>query len=105
MRSWSQMTKGSRKTRWPQTTLLLTALLVGGLSLPAFGQSAVQPRITSQQDDQRTIDEYRGNGKLYAIRIAPNDGKAYFLYDDNGDGDFKRVDAPSVPVPDWVQND
>ncbi|CAO1660051.1 MULTISPECIES: DUF2782 domain-containing protein [Salinicola] len=99
MRSWSRM------TRWPQTTLLLMALLIGGLSLPAFGQSAVQPRITSQQDDQRTIDEYRVNGKLYAIRIAPNDGKAYFLYDDNGDGDFKRVDAPSVPVPDWVQND
>ena len=99
------MTKWSRMARWPRTTLLLTALLIGGLSLPAFGQSAVQPRITSQQDDQRTIDEYRVNGKLYAIRIAPNDGKAYFLYDDNGDGDFKRVDAPSVPVPDWVQND
>lgn len=105
MRSWSQMTKWSRKTRWSRTTLLLTALLIGGLSLPAFGQSAVQPRITSQQDDQRTIDEYRVNGKLYAIRIVPNDGEAYFLYDDNGDGDFKRVDAPSVPVPDWVQND
>jgi hypothetical protein len=86
---------------------LLAALLIGGVSLPALAQSAVQPEITSQKDAQRTIDEYRVNGKLYAIRIVPSKdkGATYFLYDDNGDGDFKRVDASSVPVPAWVQND
>ncbi|WP_110657770.1 DUF2782 domain-containing protein [Salinicola halimionae] len=96
---------------------LLAALLIGGVSLPAMAQSAVQPEITSQKDAQRTIDEYRVNGKLYAIRIAPrhlkssgknsneDGGETYFFYDDSGDGDFKRVEASSVPVPDWVQNE
>jgi len=92
-------------SRWFSVAMLLLTLLIGGLSLPVLAQSSVQPRITSQQDGQRTIDEYRVNGKLYAIRISPKAGAAYFLYDDNGDGDFKRVDAASVPVPKWVQND
>lgn len=113
MRMWSRTNSWSPMTSWPRMKLwlpvLLTALLVGGVSLPALAQSAVRPSITSHHDGQRTIDEYRVNGKLYAIRIVPgggNDkGAIYFLYDDNGDGDFKRVDAPSVPVPDWVQND
>ncbi|MDH4574537.1 DUF2782 domain-containing protein [Salinicola acroporae] len=83
-------------------TSLLVALLITGAALPALAQPAEQPSITSQQDGQRTIDECRVNGKLYAIRIVPANGKPYFLYDDNGDGDFTRVEAPSVAVPAWV---
>lgn len=85
-------------------TALLAAMLIGTQALPVLAQSATSPEITSQQDAQRTIDEYRVNGKLYAIRIAPKNGAAYFLYDDNGDGDFKRVEAASVPVPAWARN-
>lgn len=92
-------------SRSSRMTALLLALLVGGLPLPALAQSAVQPSITSQQDSQRTIDEYRVNGKLYAIRIVPKNGTAYFLYDDSGNGDFTRIEAPSVTVPAWVRND
>ncbi|GHB32741.1 DUF2782 domain-containing protein [Salinicola rhizosphaerae] len=85
-------------------------LALGALSPLALAQPAVQPEITSQRDAQHTIDEYRVNGELYAIRVSPRhgDGKSdeiYFLYDDDGDGDFKRVDAPSVPIPDWVQSE
>ncbi len=107
MRIGSQMTSWPRMKTW--LPAMLAALLIGGLSLPALAQSAVQPEITSQKDAQRTIDEYRVNGKLYAIRIVPTGGEdkgaTYFLYDDNGDGDFRRVDASSVPVPKWVQSE
>lgn len=87
-------------------------LALGGLSQLALAQPAGQPTITSQRDAQHTIDEYRVHGQLYAIRVSPRhagDGvdEVYFLYDDDddGDGDFKRVDAPSVPIPDWVQSE
>lgn len=107
MRIGSRMTSWARMNMW--LPALLAALLIGGVSLPALAQSAVQPEITSQKDAQRTIDEYRVNGKLYAIRIVPTGGEGkgatYFLYDDNGDGDFRRVEASSVPVPKWVQNE
>jgi len=106
---WSRMSSWSRKTLWSRMTTrlsaLLAALVIGGLSLPVLAQPAVQPEITSQKDAQRTVEEYRINGKLYAIRVTPKSGGAYFLYDDDGDGDFKRVETPSVPVPKWVQNE
>ncbi|NRB57191.1 MAG: DUF2782 domain-containing protein [Salinicola sp.] len=100
MSRWPRKTSRSRTTA-PLASLLL-ALLIAGSALPALAQPAEQPSITSQQDGQRTIDEYRVNGKLYAIRIVPADGKPYFLYDNNGDGDFSRVEASSVAVPAWV---
>ncbi|WP_251977581.1 DUF2782 domain-containing protein [Salinicola avicenniae] len=89
---------------------LMPPLVIAGLALstltpPALAQSTPQPEVTSQREGQRTIDEYRIDGHLYAIRIAPADGPAYFLYDDDGDGDFQRLDTDSVAVPDWVQND
>lgn len=103
MSQWPRKTSRSRTTT-PLASLLMV-LLIGGSALPALAQSTVQPSITSQQDDQRTIDEYRVNGKLYAIRILPAGGEPYFLYDDNGDGDFVRIEASSVPVPAWVEQE
>lgn len=91
--------------RFMQSLALLLALLVGAMTVSAQAQTAPEPDITTQQQADRTIEEYRINGRLYAIRIIPPSGKAYFLYDNEGDGNFQRVDAEHVPVPDWVRDE
>lgn len=65
-------------------------------------QDAATPDITVRQEEDRTIREYRINGQLYAIEIQPAQGPAYYLVDDDGDGDFQRSDAQRVTPPSWV---
>jgi len=48
------------------------------------------------------IYEFRQNGELRMIRVAPSSGKPYYLVPRDptrGDGDLQRVDAL---VPSWV---
>ena len=80
---------------------LLALALMAGAS-PLLAQTA-EPDIKVRQEADQTIREYRINGKLYAIRIEPKGGTAYFLVDRNGDGNFQRQDGNSVEAPSWVK--
>ncbi len=54
---------------------------------------------------QKTIDEYRVNGKLYMIRITPEKGAPYYLVDADGDGNLETRSnelAPDFLIPSWV---
>ncbi|MCC5882699.1 MAG: DUF2782 domain-containing protein [Halomonas sp.] len=87
---------------------LAVPLLFLGLvaAAPAMAQSSgsVEPDITTRQESDRTIREYRVNGHLYAIEIRPNQGSGYFLVDHDGDGNFERQGSNGIAVPQWVQN-
>lgn len=86
--------------RLPIIFCLGLGLIIGASASLAVAQPS--PDITVRQDDNRTLKEYRVNGELYAIEIVPRQGASYFLYDDDGDGNFERRDATRVEVPDWV---
>ncbi|HSH47528.1 MAG TPA: DUF2782 domain-containing protein [Halomonas sp.] len=81
---------------------VLTGLMLGA-TLPPAQALAAEPEVTVRQESQRTVKEYRLNGRLYAIEIRPRQGAAYVLLDRNGNGNFERVSAGKVPVPDWVK--
>lgn len=81
---------------------VLATLLLGAVSLPVQSLAA-EPNVTVRQESQRTVKEYRLNGRLYAIEIRPQGGDAYVLLDRKGNGNFERVPAGQVPVPDWVK--
>ena len=50
----------------------------------------------------KTIQEYRVNGFLYAIKVTPKGGKPYFLVRaDGSDGNFVRSDHPDMLIPAW----
>ncbi|WP_353980977.1 DUF2782 domain-containing protein [Salinicola endophyticus] len=85
--------------------LLATLLVATALTSTALAQNTPTPQVTTHSDAQQTVSEYRLNGKLYAIRVAPKSGQAYFLYDADGDGNYQRRDADTVPVPAWVQRE
>ena len=66
---------------------------------------ALQPQVTTRQEGDKEIAEYRINGKLYMMRVTPKGGRPYVLIDHKGDGTFSRQDntlAPNVSVPQWV---
>ncbi len=88
-------------TRSLPALLLGLALVVTG---PALAQSTddLAPDITTRQEEDRTIREYRINGELYAIEVRPDRGPAYYLVDHDGDGNFERQEGDRIAVPQWV---
>ena len=64
-----------------------------------------QPEITTRQEGDNHVVEYRVKGKLYMQRVTPKGGRPYVLMDHKGDGTFMRQDNPldnGVRVPQWV---
>ena len=82
-------------------------LLAGVLAiLPLASHAAdespnAEPDITIRQDGDKTIQEYRLNGFLYAVKITPKGGKPYFLVRADGDNHFVRADRPDMLIPQW----
>ncbi|MEX0732530.1 MAG: DUF2782 domain-containing protein [Aquisalimonadaceae bacterium] len=52
------------------------------------------PRVTIVERTWATIEEYSVNGRVYAVKITPAIGPAYYLYDADGDGELgTRIEA------------
>lgn len=82
---------------------LLTGLIVlAPCTLHAEDAISPDPDVTIRQDGDNTVQEYRINGFLYAVKITPKIGKPYFLVRaDGGDGNFIRSDQPDMLIPQW----
>lgn len=65
---------------------------------------ALEPQVTIIKRGEDRVEEYRVNGKLYAIKVTPPHGVPYFLIDTNGDGTMMRRDSldSGLRVPQWV---
>lgn len=83
--------------------LLATLLLSDPLMVQAADDApSADPDVTIRQDGDKTIQEYRQNGFLYAIKITPKHGKPYFLVRADGtDDNFIRSDQPDMLIPAW----
>lgn len=84
--------------------LLLTGLLVlcPLLAVAAEDSPSAAPDVTIRTDGDRTIQEYRQNGFLYAVKITPKHGKPYFLVRADGTSpNFIRSDQPDMLIPQW----
>lgn len=85
------------------TSLLLAGLLAAA-PLTTFAEDPVSADsdVTIRQDGDRTIEEYRLNGIVYAIKVTPKKGKPYFLVKANDNtGNFVRADQPDMLIPAW----
>ena len=65
---------------------------------------ALEPQVTITTRGQDRVEEYRINGKLYAMKVTPPHGVPYFLMDVSGDGAMIRRDSldSGLRVPQWV---
>lgn len=67
----------------------------------------LQPEVNIIQREDKTIEEYRLNGRLYKIKVTPKNAPPYFLVDRDGDGSFetRHFESPLEPdimIPQWV---
>ena len=67
----------------------------------------LQPEVNIIQREDKTIEEYRLNGRLYKIKVTPKNAPPYFLVDGDGDGSFetRRFESnlePDLMIPQWV---
>ena len=62
------------------------------------------PKVTTRNEPDRKVEEFRVKGKLYKMKVTPKGGKPYWLIDEKGEGNFTRQDGPDVKVspPMWV---
>lgn len=82
--------------------LLASLLALSPLVVMAEDAPSADPDVTIRQDGDKTIQEYRQNGFLYAIKITPKNGKPYFLVRaDGSEGNFIRSDQPDMLIPAW----
>ena len=84
--------------------LLLTGLLAISplYAIAAEDAPAADPDVTIRQDGDKTIQEFRQDCFLYAIKSTPKNGKPYFLVRaDGSEGNFIRSDQPDMLIPSW----
>ena len=84
--------------------LLLTSL-IAAIPLVTFAADeapSADPEVTIRTEGDKTIQEYRQNGFLYAIKVTPKGGKPYFLVRADGtDANYIRSDQPDMLIPSW----
>lgn len=84
--------------------LLLLGLLAATpvVTWAADDAPSADPDVTIRTEGDKTIQEYRQNGFLYAIKVTPKGGKPYFLVRaDGSEGNFIRSDQPDMLIPSW----
>lgn len=65
----------------------------------------LEPQVTIRQREGAVIEEFRTpGGRIYMIRVAPENAPPYYLIDETGDGKFSRQDSldTGVRTPRWV---
>lgn len=72
---------------------------------PMQSGDSIEPEVNIIQEDDRIIEEYRLNGKLYMIKVTPSVGKPYYLTDTDGDGSLEsrqfELDSGML-IPNWI---
>jgi len=84
--------------------LLLTGLiaLTPMVAMAADTAPSGDPEVTIRTEGDKTIQEYRQNGFLYAIKVTPKGAPPYFLVRADGtDANFIRSDQPDMLIPSW----
>ena len=80
----------------------LAALLLLGSMTVVAQELTGDPDVTIRQEGDKTVEEYRLNGFLYAIKVTPENGAPYFLVAVDDDGNFTRADSPNgMRIPSW----
>ncbi len=71
---------------------------------PTESTEVPEPEVTIIQREDRTIEEYRVNGRVRFIKVTPKVGKPYYFVDTDGDGilDKQFDDLDNPPVNQWI---
>lgn len=74
-------------------------------SRPLQSGETLEPEVTIIRRGETLVEEYRVNGRLFAIKVIPDRGVPYFLVDADGDGELESRRSelgPDLLIPSWV---
>ena len=89
---------------WAQSDRLpLPAVPPPPPGMEAF-DAAMEPDVNIIKAETETREEFRIKGKLYMVKVTPSVGPAYYLVDNQGDGNFieANIPSPTVKPPMWI---
>ena len=66
---------------------------------PVAGGMPELPVVTVRKEGNDTVEEYRRNGKVFMVRIMPQDGPAHYYLDRTGNGRLDRDPLDTNPGP------
>lgn len=72
---------------------------------PAVIDSGLEPEINIQQFENREVQEYSVNDRVYMVKITPAAGFPYYLVDPDGTGEMEyKRDTMGLEVnpPQWT---
>ncbi|MCP4993577.1 MAG: DUF2782 domain-containing protein [Gammaproteobacteria bacterium] len=56
---------------------------------------ALEPDVVITEEEDRTVTTYTVNGRIIKVKIQPRKGPAYYMFDEDGDGELDtRRDGP-----------
>lgn len=53
---------------------------------PKAPSEQIEPSVNIRQEEDRMIEEYSLNGRVYMVKVTPARGKPYYYLDEDGDG-------------------
>ena len=56
---------------------------------PKIQDEQVEPTVHIRQEEDRLVEEYSLNGRVYMVKITPAKGPAYYYMDSDGDGQLE----------------
>jgi hypothetical protein len=67
---------------------------------PKVPGEEVEPTVTIREEDERRIEEYSINGRIYMVKVTPKGGLPYYYIDTDGDGQLEldMTRQPMEPV-------
>ncbi len=77
---------------------------------PKVQDEQIEPTVTIREEEDRRIEEYSQNGRVYMVKITPRNGPPYYFMDMDGDGVLERdertrafqpVDPAQWKIKEW----
>ena len=56
---------------------------------PKVQDEQLEPTVTIREEEDRRIEEYRLNGRIYMIKVTPKNGVPFYYIDTDGDGQLE----------------
>jgi hypothetical protein len=56
---------------------------------PKVQDEQLEPTVTIRDEEDRQIEEYRMNGRVYMVKVTPKKGVPYYYIDSDGDGQLE----------------
>jgi hypothetical protein len=56
---------------------------------PKIQDEQLEPTVTIREEEDRRIEEYQVNGRVYMIKVTPKKGIPYYYIDSDGDGQLE----------------